>query len=88
MIRVQLADRLLGIGFEHKSVIEADKQNPEYTHLFGRPIIDSVEVRHTYCTLYELTPDAGRLGKHLAKALAIGSSRCSPLDTRTMLMTI
>ena len=80
MIRVQLPNRLLGIGFEHKSVVEAGEHNPAYTVLFGKTVLDTIDVRHTYCTLYELAPDETRHGKYLATPLSKAVSRCSPLD--------
>lgn len=80
MIRVQLPNRLLGIGFEHKSVVETGGPSEAYTLLLGRPVLDTIDVRQTHCTLYELTPDETKHGKYLAAALAQGVARCSPLD--------
>ena len=94
MIKVELGNRLLGISFEHKTIVEAGKKDPYYTHALGRPVLDSAEVRTTICTLYELepmdqvqgkgsAPAAGEktLGRRLTvRPLAAGKARCSSLD--------
>ena len=82
MIRVSLPGRLLGIGFEHKSIVETGGPSEAYTLLLGRPVLDTIDVRQTHCTLYELCPseELGNETKLKAIPLSTGKARCSPLD--------
>ena len=80
MIRIQLGDRLLGLGFEHKSINEVIGDDLEFTTILGRRVKKTIETRNTYCTIYELTPSKEKEGKFDAVPLAKGHARCSPLD--------
>src|SRR3990167_6318346 len=81
MIKVDVGDHLVGIGFEHKAVKEFDTKSPSYVELSGaiRRVLDALEVRHTICTLYllEPIPDSKKVN---ATPLTKGVARCSPLD--------
>ena len=81
MIKVDVGDQLVGIGFEHKTVKEFDTQNSSYVELSGavKRVLDAIEVRHTICTIYLLEPitDSKKVN---ATPLVKGVARCSPLD--------
>ena len=80
MIRVSLGERLLGIGFEHKTIQEVAGDDEAFTILLGRRVKKTIETRNTYCTVYELTPSKEKEGKFDAAPLATGHARCSPSD--------